>query len=293
MVNIFFVPGMFGSTLEYMLRNFTNEFDSVEGKILDDGSMHSFKKRFHSDEQGIEKLFETFNENIDITTVFYPEKTHNLKWIIENWPGNLSTSKNLLLTAFTKNDAELVLLFQHYKIALNSLNLGLSKIFFNHINFTQWNVENKHWSDLHIWELRESFSLFYPKYVCEFIEKDCSYISNVKTISYTDFLYQPYKTFSNIVEHCNLSYNSNNITDFLQEWCTKQQYIIDEFNLITTIVDSTLRQINFDWHDRRLCIISEAIIQQRLREQGFEIQCWDLNSFPTNTETLSNILEKI
>ena len=38
---------MFGSTIEYCLRSFTNKYLPVEGTILDDGSMHSYKKQFH------------------------------------------------------------------------------------------------------------------------------------------------------------------------------------------------------------------------------------------------------
>lgn len=292
MINVFFAPGMFGSTVEFMIRNFTKEFKPVTGKILDDGSMHSFKKRFHYHPQGLKKLFETFNNDIDITTILYPDEDHKFNWIIENWPGKLIESKNILITAHDKNDAELNLLFRNYKMAQGFLNLGLD-IFFKHINFNKWNKNINHWSELETWELRECFSLYYSRYISEFIENNCSTIPNVKVIRNTDFLSDPFKEFSNIIDHCHLSQNSNNIENFVHEWLSKQQYILDEFILIKKIVDHTLQQRNFDWSNSRLCLISEAIIQHRLREQGFEIKCWNLNSFPTNTETLTNILEKI
>jgi hypothetical protein len=47
MICVFFVPGMFGSTVEYVLRAFTNELDNIDAEILSDGSMHSFKTQMH------------------------------------------------------------------------------------------------------------------------------------------------------------------------------------------------------------------------------------------------------
>lgn len=292
MINIFFVPGMFGSTVEYMLRNFTNEFEPIDGKILEDGSMHSFKKKFHRHKEGIEKLFSEFSNDIDITSIPYPEETKNFNWIIENWPGDFNNSKNILITAFDKSDAELNLLFRYYKIAKGSLSLGLN-MFFEHLNPGKWNEKYKHFLELDTWELRESFSLFYPEYINEFIEKDCSTIPNLRIIRNTDILYKQKQTFLELINFLNLSCKLENLDKFIDEWQHKQQYIVDEFNLIEKIVESALTNTNFDWSNHRLCLLSEAIIQHRLREQGYELKCYNLNSFPTNTKTLTNILEHI
>lgn len=290
MINIFFVPGMFGSTMEFMLRNFTNEFEPVRGKILDDGSMHSFHKEFHAHPAGIEELFKNFNDSIEITTVFYPEKNHKLEWILQNWPGDLNKSKNVIITANSFKDAELNLLFSYYKIATGSLNLGLDLIF-NNNNLEQWNKKHKSWSDAATWELRESFSIFYSDFLAEWMIKNPN-ISDLFVLSNTDILFDLERTFFKLINFLNLTPRLKNFKEFIHEWQNKQQYIVDEFNLLEKIVENTLNNKNFDWSNYRLCLISEAIIQQRLRQQGYEIKCWNLDIFPTNTKDLINLLEK-
>ena len=37
MINIFFVPGMFGSTIEHMIRCYTEEFVPTEAGVAEDG----------------------------------------------------------------------------------------------------------------------------------------------------------------------------------------------------------------------------------------------------------------
>ena len=56
MIHVFFVPGMFGSTIEHIIRNYSNEYAEILQKeptnlhdwhhtqILSDGSMHGFQK---------------------------------------------------------------------------------------------------------------------------------------------------------------------------------------------------------------------------------------------------------
>ena len=47
MINVFFVPGMFGSTIEFILRSYTNEYTPISAGIDSDGAMHSFNKEYH------------------------------------------------------------------------------------------------------------------------------------------------------------------------------------------------------------------------------------------------------
>jgi len=47
MINLFYVPGMFGSTLEYVLSNYTHEHIPITAEICRDGSLHSYYKQAH------------------------------------------------------------------------------------------------------------------------------------------------------------------------------------------------------------------------------------------------------
>ena len=54
---------------------------------------------------------------------------------------------------------------------------------------------------------------------------------------------------------------------------------------------NTVNNVLFEWN--KVSIISEAIVQQRLRSLGYEIRCDGLNNFPTDSHTLGNLLEEV
>lgn len=284
---------MFGSTLEYMLRNFTKNFETVKGHITADGSLHSIMKEWHPLEL---KDLETYQEKIKIATPIYPFPDAKFKQILNSWPSLLDKSKNICIRARTTEDAEVNLLFQFYKIVKGVLNNKFA-IFGKDTSthFSKWNPNYVHWTDMKKWELREWFSLNYPECVSEWIhiENGLHDYKNFLVLNNTEILKDLNSEFTKIVNHCTLVQDkSKEYFKFISNWTTSQQYILEEFALIDKIVTSTQNNSNFDWSNSRLCIISECIIQKRLRDNGFEIKCYNLNDFPTNSEQLYNLLEK-
>jgi hypothetical protein len=85
--------------------------------------------------------------------------------------------------------------------------------------------------------------------------------------------------------------NKTELTQFCNKWTKAQQYIVDEYRLIDSIVSSILDNEDYNWP--ALNIIAESIIQKRLRDAGYELKCYNLNTFPTNSKTLANLLEKV
>ena len=290
MINIFFVPGMFASTLEYMLRNYTVEHESVKGYITDDGSMHSFKKEFHPN--SMNKLVTFFQKDIKISTPIYPFTDAKLDAIIKAWPGDLHTAKNIFVHAPNLEAAELNILFQYYKVSKGVANTGL-QIFCgdNSYNIVNWNDEYTHWSQMEAWELREWLSIFYPVWIQEWIDiaDNISGIDNRLEITNTEMLADPVATFTKIAEFCGLTIK-HEYEDFIKEWISKQEYIVNEFNLLQAIEYATINQEFLQWDN--LCFLSEAIIQQRLRSKGYKIKCFGLNTFPKDSKSLYNLLEK-
>lgn len=288
MINVFFVPGMFGSTIEYVLRSYTKENTPIIGKIQDDGSMHSFTKEFHP--TSLTQVNKLVNCNTtSITTPLYPFQDAQLPEILKSYKILESVNHNILLYADSNKSAELNMLFQYHKIAI-SRNNGL-KIFCgenSHV-VVNWNPNYTSWKDMQCWELREWLSLFYVSWVQEWIESQNQVPNNFLKIKNTDMLFNTKTTLLKIIDFCELTLNDN-IDSFVLEWQQKQKYIINEFDLLDKIVKSVVENIQFNWTN--LNIISEAIIQQRLREKGFEIKCDGLNTFPTNSISLYNLLEK-
>lgn len=300
MVIIFFVTGMFGSTLEFLLRNYTAENDTVQGYITDDGSLHSYQKGYHPSNKSMMEVWHSESvsdilKRVKILTPVYPWSDAKLDWIVDNFPVDLATSKNIFVCAKDFRDAELNMLFQFYKIAKGVLNMGLTIFCGNNSQcIKNWNKKYTHWSEMEPWELREWSSIFYSEWITEWIDPSLTISHLEKSIlNNVDVLENLEDAFLSIAKYCNLTViNDDSRFSFIKEWTEKQQYIVEEFNLIDQIVEKTINKENFEWIDARLCFISEAIIQRRLRVRGYEIACYKLNTFPTNSAELYTLLEK-
>lgn len=291
MIHIFFVPGMFGSTIEYVVRSVSNELTPTIGTVLADGSMHSFKKQAHIGT--ISDIDDFFNKNIscDVTTPIYPFEQMHLPEILEKFsiPKN-NQDHYVLMHASNLRDSELNMLFQYHKIC-QGLGLGLKIFCGNSANdIVQWNPGYTHFDQMFPWQLREWFSLFYASWVQEWVDSVNQVNQQFLPICNSDFLFDPMTAIEKIFKHCKLTPKSN-LENFLQHWQLAQQYIVDEFNLLDLIVKNSIDNAKSTWNP--VNIIAEAIVQQRLRSHGYEIRCDGLDVFPTDSQTLHNLLEKI
>jgi hypothetical protein len=291
MIHVFFVPGMFGSTLEYVLRNYSNEYTSVDADVLPDGSMHGFKKECHPVSQlAIDSQLKSINHD-SITVPVYPFQTLHLSEILKKYTEYINSgSREILVHAVNTRDAELNMLFQYHKIATGSLQMGLD-IFCsgNEHNITNWNTDYKHWNEMRPWQLREWFSLFYAAWIQEWIQSQNQVGDNFYKVSNIEILENLPQVTRKIFQHCDLT-ESPGLDDFAVYWRSKQQYIMDEFDLLDRVIECTINNVPFSWNP--VNIIAEAIVQQRLRANGYEIQCNGLDVFPTDSATLYNLLEK-
>lgn len=283
---------MFGSTLEHMIRCYTKEFVPTGADIAKDGSMHSYWKQAHL--LNLEQLQDFFSNvgDVQITTPIYPFKQYHFPEILIEVKKYLSPDdKNILIYANSLRDCELNMLFQYHKIAnVKDIKKGM-EIFCgdNAANIKGWNKDYQHWSDMQPWELREWFSLFYEGWVTEWIESQYQVSEDFLKIQNVDMLYHTKDTFLKVIKFCHLT-NDKHVDNFVNEWFSKQNYILSEFNIIDQILDNTLSQKEFTWSP--ITIIGEAIIQRRFREKKYEIRCNDLNIFPTDSKSLYNLLEK-
>jgi hypothetical protein len=69
-----------------------------------------------------------------------------------------------------------------------------------------------------------------------------------------------------------------------------QQHLNDD-QLCQKIVESTVNNIAFEWQPQSLA--NESWIQWQLRCLGFEIQCHELNCFPTNSLSLRQLIYRV
>lgn len=285
---------MFGSTIEFCIRNFTVDYqtnlNNLESYILDDGSLHSFRKQFHPMSADLYKQLLHLNTN-SINTPIYPTVDKHFPELLELLKNNQNflKNKNILLHAEDFSAAELNMFFQYEKIAIG-LKSGLDIFFHSDNSLRQWNSKYNHWSDLDPWELREWFSIFYPSWIQEWIDSIQCIDNNFLSISNLDFLQNTKNELYKIFEYCNLTPNYNDLDNFLKIWQNKQNYIVEKHKLCDEIVNNSINNKFQSWN--KLNFLQEAVIQKKLRDQGYEIRCWNLNEFPNNTEMLYNLLEK-
>lgn len=281
---------MFGSSIEYVIRTYTNEYKPVSAEIMPNGSMHSYNKQFHwVSVDDVRKSYDQLHHERSVSTIIYPHNNHHLPEIVDSiTPLVSATDKKILVYANDTSMAEINLLFQYHKIVSDR---GLS-IFFGSVDslYKQWNPEYTSWQDMQHWELREWFSIFYSGWIQEWTESQHQVDDTFLKISNQDILDHTEESFYKIIDHCNLTPKSG-IAEFATKWRTAQQYVIDEYLLIQQVLETTLANEYFSWHS--LNLVSEAILQQRLRSRGYEIQCDSLNTFPTDSKTLYKLLEKV
>lgn len=292
MICVFFVPGMFGTTVEYVLRAFTNELDNIEAEILPDGSMHSFKTQMHlTNRDDFVSFFTDRAPLVTVTTPIYPLKDTKLPELLSICQPSLTINdRRIFVYADSAEYAELNMLFQYHKIsASKALQLELD-IFCgdNASDIVKWNPLYTHWSQMKTWELREWFSFFYPGWTQEWIDASKQVDSLWTKVSTRDLLNDTEQTFKKIIQISGLSRNHKSLTKFANDWRQRQQYVLDEHKLINHAVECIITQVDFSWSD--LNIIAEAMIQNKLREAGFEILCDGLNKFPTNAIEFHKLL---
>jgi hypothetical protein len=257
--------------------------------------MHSFRKAYHVNTTQKLSDFLTTNRDINtVTTPTYPFKEFTLPKILEYFSSipSWATDKKILIYQDGLEQAELNLLFKYHKVCAGYSNTGIGIIVGdNQHNLSGWNSSYTHWEQMQLWELREWLSIFYPGFVKEFTtasmhvsESDWLVLSNV------DILFDTENALTKIINHCGLVLEGD-LRTFVTKWQAAQQYIVDEYNLLGQIVDCSIANQNLTWDP--IHIIAEAIVQQRLRALGYEIRCDGLNSFPTDSKTLYNLLEKV
>jgi hypothetical protein len=292
MIHMFYVPGMFVSTLEYVLRCYTEEYQPIDAEVLDDGSMHGYNRLYHPrNKKTLEDFFQSNAPQDAIISPIYPFREYHLPELLQQYKSYKIESDNcILIHAQDTRAAELNMLFQYHKIAMGSLNIGMD-IFFeaNEHNIVAWNKDYTHWSDMQSWQLREWLSLYYVQYVKEWIDSQHQVEDNFLLLTNTEILYNTEATVRKIMNFCKLTEKAG-LAEFVTHWRSKQQYIVAEFYLLDSIVSTTIGNQPMSWST--INIIAEAIIQQRLRALGYEIHCDGLDVFPTDSQSLYNLLEK-
>lgn len=292
MILVFYVPGMFGSTIEYCLRKFGLGEIGLQSSPLPDGSMHDFAKHAAMTTLAEVQHWAAQNRASDsiVPALIYPLRDHELRDIIKALHPLLNPQDRcILMHAPDQQAAELNFLFQYHKIAMgHRLRHGMEIFSAKLEDLRAWQPDCLEWQDLSRWQLREWLSLNYRSLLPAWIQQHQQAPESWLRISNRDFLQSPRQILDIIAASCGLDLDPG-IDDFLQQWQAKQEYISKEFALLDDIMYNITNK-DFCWDP--ISLAGEAILQQRLRDVGIELACDGLDIFPTSCQDLNNFFIK-
>lgn len=159
------------------------------------------------------------------------------------------------------------------------------------VNIQQWKPTI---NDFDIWELRELLSLYWfnrikDSLTCwDFLKQK---YPNISFVELDDLKYKFSETVINYLNFLDINIDPNKLSrlpELEHEW-QNAQYHIHKDDLVNNIIQNLINQQDFTWN--QLSLIDEAYIQKSLRDQGIEIKCWNLNTFPTSTKEFLPYLE--
>lgn len=288
MICILFPPGGFGSTIEYCIREFSLEFDSINAEVSADGSMHDFKKQYHPsllyEYQSIKDCTE------DIITPVYPNFQTTPLECVELVISQLKKDDKVIFVTFPDlYQSERNFFFAYHKIYVYKNSM------FRKINelkvYKNWNSKYNSAADMQIWEQREVLAMEFDQTFVNHIVPKNIVGNDCLCITPSDILDNFESTIRKIMEFLNLTFVDANFIDFKNKWLDKQKYILNGHSLVENIVHNTISNKEFCWD--KLDLAYEAFVQYRLKRMGFDLRCFDLNTFPTNSLELHKLLDQL
>jgi len=307
-VLIIYVAGAYGTFIEWLLTYLTNPNTSDELPFGRAGNSHNFVgNQIGLKSQGLEKatkyntsgfarahptcytveqkksLFSsTIKISVPLTSTLwvlrnqiekiYSEDYHNKE--VQKYLREYESDFLRLNKFYSKDNAD-------YRWA------ALFREYFDHAQLKAYNVNNV--EDLERWQLREIFSYWnIHKTIGDHL---ASAHTNNYHITVEDLRDQMPTVINKIIQKLKLNVvlDRHKKLDYIwQEWKSKQEYanmdsIVDEY--VKNVIEGIDQTVAIPFN-----ICEEVIIQQKLREAGYEIKCDGLDRLPLRTIDLKELL---
>jgi len=289
-VGIAYSPGCYGTYLEWCLTTLTSS-DEISAPFLTNGNSHGFQGNF------VQNIFDHHNL-VDLI------KSWNFFRFHPKYKKGQSLSRNL--SEICQNCQSLIHLYPDKKSVLLIINNLHAKIYDDwwSMLFDSGTIDQdeiyKNWpvgsncaiGQVPRWVQREFLSFYLmPAWFdqIEWYHPETWQHENCQVITVRQLLDNFENTLIKLEQFCNLKYQKpvSVLLDFHQENLQNQQYL-DEDDVCCQIVGSVIKGKNFSWSPRSLA--SEAWIQWQLRNSGYEIQCHELDTLPTNSVQLKELI---
>jgi len=288
-VAIAFHGGSYGTYLEWCLTTLVNGTDIIE-PFNANGNSHKFTGNHLLNMQGLRKYVSSSSQHKFVR--LHP-KTSSNEHINHNLDEIASNVLHLVYLYPSRHNVLLTVNNYFYKIWDNwfdysfGLDIGPDKI------YTNWPVSPETpIGQLPSWVLREFLSFYLMPAWFDQVEWDrpieCSG-QNITVITVDELLFDFVNTLLKIKKYCNLDYaiSPEHLLPTHIKNLELQKYLNHDC-VCTAVVESIINNTSISWS--ALSLPSEAWIQWMLRESGYEIKCHGLDVFPTDSDSLRDIL---
>lgn len=156
-------------------------------------------------------------------------------------------------------------------------------------HYKQWNKNS--WGEMDNWQLREFLSLYLQEHWVDLYNSLEEIHSDFPNITFLELgsLRDNFKdTISTLLSRINLPLVKNNFDYVFDAWISRQTFANRDAE-VNEIVSSILSNKDMTW--KELSIIDEAVIQKKLRDNGINLKCFDLDIFPRSVKELKKIFE--
>jgi hypothetical protein len=285
---IVYPGGCYGTYLEWCLSTLTNS-KHIQSPFNANGNSHNFHGHQLFDIQGWRR---------------YCDGQQNYKFVRLHPKTEASYSIKHIIFEIASQAHKVIYLYPTKSTLLLSLNNYFNKIWDNWFSqvlsatvdinklYTNWPVAaDTPIEQINPWILRE-FCSFYlmPMWLDQIGWHDLPWQHpNVMTVTIEKLLREFSASLADIQNFCELDFERpiSTLLPYHDQNLQLQKYLNHD-KLCNSAVEATLEGKNFDWQPLGLC--SESWVQWQLRNQGYEIQCNGLDTFPTNSLQLKKLL---
>lgn len=160
--------------------------------------------------------------------------------------------------------------------------------------YTNWGISsNTSVNEIPMWCKREFLSFWLMPAWSDQVEMGTPVWSHIRshTIFVNDLLYDFKNTILKIQKFCSLEFTKNidDLNPSHNKMLSLQKHLTQD-QLCNKIIDSIVNDQFYNWNYQELPLPSQSWIQWKLRNLGYELQCYGLNQFPTNSTQLRKLL---
>jgi hypothetical protein len=293
-IPIVFNGGSYGTYLEWVLTALTSA-DSIQEPFTATGSSHKFKGNHLKNMTGWKKFI---NDRSSYQFVRLHPKTEKHESLSENL-NTMLDSVDRAIYLYPDLDSVLLVLNNYFeKIWDDWWNHQFEKEISQDNIYKNWPVDSTvDIKNIPPWIKREFLSLYLmPSWhdQVEWYHLDTWHHDRALPILVKDLLYDFENTLQRIKQFCDIEF-TRSISQIMpyHEHMLSIQAHRHQTQLANQIIQATVAGTNLDWQSNSITLVTESWIQWQLRNLGFEIQCHELDIFPTNSLKLKNLLYKV